>query len=271
MKEEYANAIFSKILCAYGSIKFLSEGDNEVIKSLPYIIPLFRSGLFIIGGLFFAAITNQSLEESAKWWPVLCNVFNVITILVLVLVCKYEGSDYRDLINYKKSQLQFKNILSIIILMLSIGVGGMYVFGLAIYGHIPTILVQPIPIWIAIINTILLPVTIVFAELPLYYGYSFNKIKEHTGNKFLAMGYIMFFYALQHSFIPLLFDWQYILFRFLSFLPLMIVLGIIYNKKRAMTPLMIGHGILDLATGIQILIFSIFPSIFEIIQQSAGK
>ena len=240
-------------------------------KSLPYIIPIFRSALFIIGGLLFASITNQSLDESTKWWPVLCIVFNMITILVLVLVCKYEGSDYRDLIHYQKGQLNFKNILIIIILMLSIGVGGIYVFGLAIYGYVPTILIQPIPIWIAIINMILLPVTIVFAELPLYYGYSFNRIKEKTGNKFLAMSYIVFFYALQHSFIPLLFDWKYILFRFLSFLPLLIVLSIIYNKKRVLAPLMIGHGFLDLATSIQILISSLFPAIFEIMQQSAGK
>jgi hypothetical protein len=98
-----------------------------------------------------------------------------------------------------------------------------------------------------------------------------NRIEENTGNKFLAMSYIIFFYALQHSFIPLLFEWEYILFRFLSFLPLMIVLAIIYNKKRALTPLMIGHAFLDLATGIQILIFSVFPEIFEIMQQSVGK
>jgi len=197
-------------------------------------------------------------------------LFNVITILILALVCKLEGSDYWDLIGYKKGQLNFKSTLVIIMLMLLIGVGGLFAFGLAIYGYVPTILIQPIPIWIALINTILLPVTIVFAELPLYYGYSFNRIKENTGNIFLAMSYIMFFYALQHSFIPLLFDWQYMLFRFLSFLPLIIVLGIIYNKKRTLAPLMIGHGFLDLATGMQILISSLFPAIFEIMQHSAS-
>ena len=249
---------------------FFEFGSSEIKNSLPYIVPLFRSALFIIGGLLFVAITNQSLNESTKWWPVLCILFNVITILVLVLVCKYEGSDYWDLIHYKNGQLNFKSTLVIIILMLLIGVGGIFAFGLAIYGYIPTILIQPIPIWIAIINTILLPVTIVFAELPLYYGYSFNRIKEKTGNKFLAMSYIVFFYALQHSFIPLLFDWKYMLFRFLSFLPLIIVLGIIYNKKRALAPLMIGHGFLDLATGMQILISSVFPAIFEIMQHSVS-
>ncbi len=238
---------------------------------LPYIIPIFRSALFIIGGLIFAAITNQTLDESSKWWPVLCIVFNIITIYVLVLVCKYEGSNYWHLIDYRKGQLNLKSLLVIITLMMTIGVGGIYVFGLVIYDYIPTTLIQPIPIWIATINMFLLPVTIVFAELPLYYGYSFNRIKERTGNKFLAMSYIVFFYALQHSFIPLLFDWKYVLFRFLSFLPLLIILGTIYSRKKSLAPLMIGHGFLDLATGIQILISSLFPVIFEIMQQSVAK
>lgn len=233
-------------------------------KILPYVMPIFRSVLFIIGGLIFAALSGQSLYESSKWWPVLCVVFNLITILVLVFVYKLEGLDYRTLIQYK---LNFINILMITLLMLSVGVGGMYIFGLVIYGYIPTILIQPIPIWIAVINTILLPITIVFAELPLYYGYSYNKINEHTGNKYFAMGYIVFFYALQHSFIPLLFDWKYILFRFFSFVPLMIVLSVIYSKKKVLTPLMIGHGILDLGTAVQILISSIFPAVFEMMQQ----
>ena len=200
-------------------------------KSLPYIIPIFRSVLFIIGGLLFAAISKKSLRESSSWWPVLCVFFNLITIYVLIFVCKFEGTDYKALIQFKRDQLSLKSILFITLLMLSVGVGGLYIFGLSIYGHIPTILIQPIPIWIAVINTILLPVTIVFAELPLYFGYSYNRIKEQTGNKLLAMSYIIFFYALQHSFIPLLFEWKYILFRFLSFLPLLIVLGMLYNKK----------------------------------------
>ncbi len=234
---------------------------------MPYLMPIFRSVLFIFGGLFFAALSGQSLIESAKWWPILCVVFNVITILVLKMVCKLEGIEYRVLINYKKGQLNFIYILTIILLMLSVGVGGMYLFGLVIYGYIPTILIQPIPVWIAVINTVLLPVTIVFAELPLYFGYSFNRINDSSGNKLFAIVYIVFFYALQHSFIPLMFEWKYILFRFFSFLPLMIVLSVIYNKRKVLTPLMIGHGVLDLGTGVQILISSMYPAIFEMMRQ----
>ena len=150
--------------------------------------------------------------------------------------------------------------------MISLGIGGMYGFGFMIYGYVPVIMVQPIPLWLAIVNTILLPLTIVFAELPLYFGYSLNKIEEITGNKILSIIYPMFFYALQHSFIPLIFDWKYILFRFLSFLPLMLTLGIIYYKKRNLKPLMIGHAVLDLATGVQILATSISPALFELMK-----
>jgi hypothetical protein len=46
----------------------------------------------------------------------------------------------------------------------------------------------------------------------------------------------------------------------------MIVIGILYNRRRNLIPLMIGHGILDLATSIQILIVSISPTIFDTIQ-----
>jgi hypothetical protein len=56
----------------------------------------------------------------------------------------------------------------------------MYGFGFMIYGYVPVTMVQPIPVWLAIINTILLPLTIVFAELPLYFGYALNGIKEIT-------------------------------------------------------------------------------------------
>lgn len=236
-------------------------------KTLPLILPIFRIALFIIAGLLLVFITNQTLEQASRWWPILCSILNVITIIVLVLVCKYEGTSFFKLINYKKGQINVKNAILIILIMMIIGMGGMVAFSLLIYGYAPTFLIQPIPVWVAIINAIILPITVIFAELPLYFGYSFTRIEARTGNKYFAIGYSMFFYALQHSFIPLLFDWRYIVYRFLSFLPLLIVLGIIYNRNRNMAPLLIGHGVLDLATGVQILISSIWPAVFKMMQQ----
>jgi len=46
----------------------------------------------------------------------------------------------------------------------------------------------------------------------------------------------------------------------------MIVLGIIYYKKRKLVPLMVGHAVLDLATGAQILATSVSPVLFEMMK-----
>lgn len=232
----------------------------------PFLLPLFRSVLFIIVGLLFAIITDQSLEQASKWWSIICVACNIITIIVLMKICKNQGTSYKKLIGYKRGQGNLKYKLSIVVLMFLLGIGGMYGFAYIIYGYVPVIMVQPIPAWLAAVNTIVLPLTIVFAEFPLYFGYSLNGIERNTGNKILAIVYPMFFYALQHSFIPLLYNWKHILFRFASFLPLMLVLGIIYYKNRKLQPLMIGHAILDLATGAQILLTSIYPSLFEMMK-----
>lgn len=60
-----------------------------------------------------------------------------------------------------------------------------------------------------------------------------------------------------------LFDASYILYRFLSFLPLTIILCWYYYEKRNPLPIMIGHGIIDLATVCQILATSTVPGLYE--------
>jgi hypothetical protein len=244
----------------------LNFGDDEMKKVGPFILPLFRSFLFITVGLLFALITNQSLVQTSRWWSIICTICNIITIVLLINVCRREGTTYKKLIGYENYRGNLKYTILVVVLMLILGIGGMYGFGFMVYGYVPVTMVQPIPIWLAAINTLFLPLTVVFAEIPLYFGYALNGIDKITGSKALSIAYPMFFYALQHSFIPLLWDWRHVLFRFLSFLPLMLIFGIIYYKNRNLKPLMIGHAILDLATGANILMTSISPALYEMMK-----
>ncbi|MFO7612313.1 MAG: hypothetical protein R6W99_07505 [Clostridia bacterium] len=235
-------------------------------KTYPFILPIFRSVLFIMAGLLFSLISGQTLAEAARWWSVICTACNILTIVLLIIVFRSEGKTYKDIIGYEKGRIKIKNTAPITLLMLFLGIGGMAAAGYIIYGYMPVGLISPIPLWIAAINAVLLPITIIFAEFPLYFGYSLNGIEKITGRKVLAVAYTVFFYALQHSFIPFLIDWKHILFRFLSFLPLLLVLGIVYFKKKDLPPLMVGHGFLDLATGLQILVLSAYPALFELMK-----
>lgn len=229
---------------------------------LPYLLP-FRSIIFMLIFIVGAFITNKKISEISNWWSIVASLVNIITILILLFVTKKQKINYWELINYQKGKTTAKQIISIAMLILLIGMIGMYLAGYICYGVIPyaaPMMIAPIPVWLAIINIIVLPISIAFAEDGLYLGCGVNQIK----NKYMSIIIPALFFALQHSFIPTLFDVKYIIYRFLSFLPLTIILCWYYHKKRNPLPIMVGHTIIDLLTVIQIFVTSLIPGLYEI-------
>ncbi len=229
-------------------------------KRLSFLLP-FRCIIFVIIFIIGSLVTGKELENISSIWSVVASVVNIVTILLLVLLTKKNGG-YAKLINYEKGKTKPKQIVGMIFLILLVGMGGMYLAGFICYGVIPyaaPMMIAPIPLWLAIINVLLLPVSTAFAEDGLYLGCGVNQIR----NKYAAVLVPAFFFALQHSFIPTLFDLRYIIYRFLSFLPLAIILCHNYHKKRNPLPIMIGHGVIDVATVVQILMTSAIPGFYE--------
>ena len=109
------------------------------------------------------------------------------------------------------------------------------------------------------LNIIILPVSTALAEDGLYLGGGVSRIE----NKYLSVIVPAFFYALQHCFIPVIFDARYMLYRFISFLPLTVIFCIFYQKKKDPLPVMIAHAILDLATVMSILSTSVIPGVYD--------
>ncbi len=229
-------------------------------KKLPFLLP-FRCIIFVLIFIIGSLVTGKSLDEISNIWSIAATAVNVVTILLLVLLTRKNGG-YAKLINYEKGKTKPKQIVGMIFLVLFVGMGGMYLAGFICYGVIPyaaPMMIAPIPLWLAIINVPLLPVTTALAEDGLYLGCGVNQIK----NKYAAVLVPAFFFALQHSFIPTLFDLRYIIYRFLSFLPLTIILCQNYYKKRNPLPIMVGHAVIDVATVAQILMTSAIPGFYE--------
>ena len=126
-------------------------------------------------------------------------------------------------------------------------------------------MIAPINKILAIVNCLLLPVTTALAEDGLYLGCGVNVIE----NKAAGIIVPAFFYTLQHCFIPTLFDGKFILYRFLSFLPLTIILCLHYRKKRNPLPIMIGHAIIDFVSVSWILATSFSPEFYEMMCKMA--
>ena len=230
--------------------------------ALPFLLPI-RCIIFTIIFIIASFITGKNLNEITSIWSIVASAVNIFLILLLVLITRKNGS-YKKLINYEKGKTTAKQVILMIIIVITVGMSGMYLAGFICYGKIPYLapmMIAPIPLWLAIINFFVLPITTAIAEDGLYLGCGVNQIKNKTS----AIIVPAFFFALQHSFIPVLFDWKHIVYRFLSFFPLTIILCIHYRKHRNPLPIMIGHAVIDVFTVAWILATSISPSFYEML------
>lgn len=218
--------------------------------------------MFLLVFLAGAKITGKGLSGISNWWTIVATVINILTIVILIIAARKNKMTYAELINYQKGKTKISRIVIISVIILVLGVGGMYLSGLICYGVIPYLspmMIAPVPAFLAIVNFLPLPVTTALAEDGLYLGCGVNSIR----NKALAIAVPAFFYALQHSFIPTLFDVRYMLYRFFSFLPLTVVLCWYYYRKRDPVPVMIGHALIDMMTVSWVLATSVVPGLYD--------
>ena len=235
-------------------------------KKLALLMPL-RSILFILVFVVVSAATGKQLAEISNIWSVAASVINILFVLALVLITKNRGG-YLKLINYEKGKTRPKQVFAMTGIILLVGMAGMYLAGFICYGIIPyaaPMMIAPIPAVLAVINLIVLPVSTALAEDSLYLGCGVRQFD----NKIVAILVPAFFFALQHSFIPTLFDARYMIYRFISFLPLTVILCIHYRKHQNPLPIMIGHAVIDLATAGQILATSVIPGFYEMMLSQA--
>lgn len=239
--------------------------SNETAKGSKAALLLpFRCILFVLVFVIGAALTGKNVKDINNWWSLVATAVNIVTILLIVLVAKKSGKTYREQLNLKKGMNTPKKLILLVLGFTAMGYGGLNLAGLVCYGSImPKVTVEhvvaPIPLALAIINLIALPATVAFAEDGLYLGCGVNSFK----NKYAEIIIPAFFYALQHCFIPTMFDAKYMLYRFISFLPLTVIFCWYYHKKKNPLPMMIAHAVLDYATAMTILITSSSGELYD--------
>ena len=213
------------------------------------LLPL-RSIIFIMIFLITALLTKKRVEEISIYWTIIVVICNLLTIGVLLLLCKKEKITYLELIGFKKSKI--KTILLIGVVIAIIDAIGAYLFEL-IFHDVATssseILMHSLPIWLVVVDLILLPITSTIAEEGLYLGVGINKLD----NTYLAI----LFYAMQHCFFPMILNYRYFIYRFIVFMPSIIFMCIYYKKKKEILPIMFEHFVVNLVTIVQILLISL--------------
>ena len=236
--------------------------DNEKLGRLKSLLP-FRSIVFVLIFLLGSVITGKKMREIAPCWSIAISLVNIVTILLIVFAAKKAGTNYKELMHLEKRERSIKKTILISLGFAIIGMWGMYLAGFVCYGSfMPEVSLEisaPIAVPLAAVNLLILPATISFAEDGLYLGCGAGVIK----NKYIGVVVPAFFYALQHCFIPMMPDAKYMVYRFVSFLPLTVILCIFFRKKKDPVPIIISHALLDLSTAVTILLTSAVPGLYD--------
>lgn len=223
--------------------------------SRPWLMLIARSVLFLIFQFLIAltlaaAGADAAWKESARWWTFLPILANIVTIYLLVRLFRAEGKRYLDIIKFSRPTFKTDLLwfLGSSIIGMPIAAAPMNIIGASIFGD-PMVPIHmmfiPLPAW-ALVVSLLFPLTIGFAELPNYFGYAMPRLAAQLKNGWVAWLIASFFLGAQHMFLPLIFDWRFMLWRFLMYLPFALFAGLMLKLRPTLLPYyMIVHALVD--------------------------
>lgn len=202
-------------------------------------------------------------DASVPWWPVAAVLTNVATLAWLVSHMRREGRRFWDLFLVDRTRFRRDAGVVLGIAAASTALAIAPNFGLAtlLFGDVEAPMdtfIQPLPPWVAVGVLVLFPVTIALSELAFYFGFVRPRLESLTGRARSATLWTAGFLAFQHATLPLVFEWRFIAWRVLMFLPFAIFLGIVLRSRPRLLPyLAVLHGLADLQVAFMILSVSL--------------
>jgi hypothetical protein len=236
----------------------MPASHSATAVSRPWLMLISRSVLFIIfQALIMLALavsgTALSWNEAARWWTFMAFLANFVSIYLLVRVFNAEGKRYFDILRFSRATWKTDLLwfFGFCIIGLPIAAAIKDPLAVAIFGDAMTptnMLFRPLPTW-AFALGFLFPLTIAFSELPTYFGYCMPRIEAQLKNGWVAWLIASFFLAAQHMFLPLIFDWGFMLWRLGMFLPFALFTGFALKLRPALLPyFVIVHALMDVTT-----------------------
>ena len=211
----------------------------------PLIMLVARSILAVICQALVAAIffrgSAGAWEEAGQWWTVYGTAIDAGCLVLLFWLTRREGIRLLDLGNYSRERW-LRDVL----------------IGLGLFAVLfPTLLFAPLTFIMAALDVappmgvlpmagllyslIIWPVIWAFTEDNTYLGYSLPRIEALTGRAWIAVVVVAFFAALQHVFLPFRLEWQWLVARFVAFVPFTIVYCLLYLRQRRLLPIHVLH------------------------------
>lgn len=230
---------------------------------LIFIVLLSRTALLVLSYFITAwvliALDMPAPYDSARaWWPIALLLVNGIVLGSLFFAVNREGVSLASLIGFDQTRLR-KDIASslwIVPVSMILAVGATMGVGAILYNlQAPSGLMSlsSLPAWAIVIALAVHPVINAVVEEMTYNGYVFPRLNGLLRAPGLTITLVTFFFSLQHIAIPFAFDAKFLLWRFLSFIPLLLFWVLLYAKMRRLTTFIIVHWWMDVFAALTIL------------------
>ena len=233
---------------------------GQVSRFAPVLILFVRPGLALLAQGITVWLLTQMQSPSPSiavhsWWTVYGTVVDLGCLALLAWLVKREGIHLLDLVSFDRRKLKVDILIGLGIFL--------FIFPLAVFGggalasriaygslqaELPQYaLIRTLPLMAVLYSRLLWWPLWSFTEELTYQGYALPRLRVLTGKTWLSVALVGFFWALQHSFLPWI-NIQHGAYLLITFLPLTIALQLVYLRVGRLTPLIIGHWLMDLAS-----------------------
>jgi hypothetical protein len=224
----------------------------------PILVVVGRSALIIAAQavtVFWLRLRfhSWSWNAAAKWWTVYGTLVDLGCLALIATFLRREGIRLRDMIGRVRLRWGHDLFLGggILLLVFPFFMLTAPLATRLLYGATPLPAFaglaagRTLPLWATAYSFSIWLLIWSPTEEITYQGYALPRFEVLFRSRWKAVALVSFWWAIQHPFLPFILDWKYFLWRFLVFLPSMVVLTLLYLKIRRLPPFFLAHWSMD--------------------------
>jgi membrane protease YdiL (CAAX protease family) len=222
----------------------------------PALMLFARAALAVVAQAVIAAVfalrgSTTPWHDSEPWLPVYATLIDAGCLALMWRLTRREGIRLFDLVGFRRAHIVRDVLLGIALIPVSLVfiLGGIYGVGWTVYGTLtPPVLFGSLPWPAALYGLLVFPFLWGLTEQMTYNGYLLPRFQVLSRSTSIAVAVVAFVWSAQHSFMPLTFDAQFMVFRLLSPVPFSVFQTLLYLRLRRLLPFAIAHALMDGAT-----------------------
>ena len=208
--------------------------------------------------VLFALHRPAPLRAAGNWWMIYGTLSDLCCLLGMWYFTGKEGIRLRDLtgpIRMRHGRDLFLG-LGILVLSYPLLIGGGFLAAALVYGSTAKVPLEfilqrhSLSLWATVYTLTVWWIIQSATEEMTYQGYALPRLQALTGRTWMSVAIVGFFWAAQHCMVPFVADWHYLAYRFLMFLPMVLVWMPVYLRMRRLAPFIVAHWPMDFAIAI---------------------